>query len=423
MKIQKEELIKRRQALFSMMQKRSLALVYSGEAPHKTLDQFYAYTPNRNFQYLTGIARERFVLVMLKKDVETYTFLFIESDSEEATKWTGKRLMRAEASEISGIPLDDIGYVADLPEFLSQKILSDSRKSLIGMPKILYLDLYRPRPLTKPISMLYAQDIIENYPELALMNLCELIDQLRRVKSTSEIALIQEAIQHTRSGIERMMKEAKVGMNERALASLFEYQIKQSGSEGLAFNTTVAGGPRAVVLHYEDNDQSIEDPSLVLCDLGAVAGGYNADITRTFPINGRFTPRQKQLYEAVLEVNKAVIDQIRPGVMVKDLNAFAKDELANRLLGLGIIKDKMDVDRYYYHSVSHYLGLDTHDVGTYQVPLEPGVVLTVEPGLYIPEEQIGIRIEDDVVVVEDGAINLSADIIKEVDEIESFMKR
>jgi Xaa-Pro aminopeptidase len=133
--------------------------------------------------------------------------------------------------------------------------------------------------------------------------------------------------------------------------------------------------------------------------------------------------RQKQLYEAVLDVNKAVIDQIRPGVMVKDLNAFAKDELANRLLGLGIIKDKIEVDRYYYHSVSHYLGLDTHDVGTYQVPLEPGVVLTVEPGLYIPEEQIGIRIEDDVVVVEDGAINLSADIIKEVDEIESFMKR
>jgi Xaa-Pro aminopeptidase len=246
---------------------------------------------------------------------------------------------------------------------------------------------------------------------------------MRRIKSTDEVNEIRKAIQHTKKGIESVFTLAKVGMNERTLEATFEYNIKLSGSSGISFDTIVASGKNATVLHYIENNQEIPEDALVLLDLGAYHNQYAADISRTFPVSGKFTERQAQLYNMVLEVNKETIKRVKPGIYVKELNDFAKDMLAQGMIDLGMIKEKSEITKYYYHGVSHYLGLDVHDVGTYSEKIEPGVVITVEPGIYIEEEGIGIRIEDDILVTEDGYENLSKDIIKEVKDIENFINK
>ncbi len=212
-------------------------------------------------------------------------------------------------------------------------------------------------------------------------------------------------------------------MNERELESLFEYTIKNVGSKGTSFGTISASGKHATVLHYEDNNGVIEDGTLILNDLGALSNEYAADITRTYPANGVFTDRQKQFYELVLHVNKTIITMVKPGVTFAELNAKANDLLAKGMMDLGKIKESSELKKYYYHSIGHYLGLDVHDVGINSKPLEPGVIITVEPGIYVEEEAIGIRIEDNVLVTKDGYCNLSEAIIKEVADIEHFMKK
>ena len=204
---------------------------------------------------------------------------------------------------------------------------------------------------------------------------------------------------------------------------MYEYALKTHNSEGNSFNPIVASGANGTTLHYEENDQTAEDGSLVLCDLGALAGPYASDISRTFPVNGKFSSRQKEIYELVLSVNKACIDFVKPGIMMSELNLHAKNILAEGALKLGLIQSLDEISKYYYHNVSHYLGLDVHDVGSYLIPLKAGVVLTIEPGFYIEEENIGIRIEDNVLVTETGSINLSESIIKEVKDIEEYMSK
>jgi len=218
------------------------------------------------------------------------------------------------------------------------------------------------------------------------------------------------------------LKFAKPGVNERELEAYYEYQIKMAGSKGISFDSIVASGKNGTILHYIDNFSEVKEGSLVLLDLGAKNGLYSSDISRTFPINGKFSERQKQIYEIVLNTNKKIIEMVKPGVMVNDLNLSAKKMLMEEAKKIGLIKEDHEIDKYYYHGVSHYLGLDTHDVGTYHEPLQAGVVLTVEPGFYIEEEGIGIRIEDNVLVTETGRRNLSESIKKEWIDIENLMK-
>jgi len=287
----------------------------------------------------------------------------------------------------------------------------------------LYLDMYRSKPMTKPVSFESFGYLVEQYPELQLMNVGNLVAKLRRKKTQFEVDEIRKAIQHTKKGIYAIFDYAKPGVNERELEATFEYHIKLSGSSGCSFDTIVASGKNATVLHYVENNQSVNDGDLVLLDLGALSNEYAADISRTFPVNGKFTKRQAELYQLVLDVNKETIKRVKPGIYVKELNDFARNALADGLLKLGLIKEKSEVIKYYYHSVSHYLGLDVHDVGTYSKKIMPGVILTVEPGIYVEEEGIGIRIEDDVLVTEDGYENLSKDIIKEIKDIEAYFSK
>ncbi|MBU1144898.1 MAG: aminopeptidase P family protein [Firmicutes bacterium] len=413
---------KHRQEFADQMKEYSFALFYSGEAPHKTADQFYQYVPNRNFYYLTGLKNANNILLLLKTESSFLEFMFIEEASDFATKWLGRRLTKDEVSTICDVEVKNIHFLNEFTNFVSQQILSNSRKALTVFPKKVYLDLYRSKPNSRPISLDQSDFFLKNYPEIRIQNANEILDIKRMYKSQEEVALISQAIEYAKKGIEAIFRFTKPKYNEHQLEALFEYTIKSEGSEGLSFNSIIASGKNATILHYEDNFCEIKDGDLVLLDLGALSDTYASDISRTFPANGTFTSRQAKIYEIVLSVNKKTIEYVKPGIFVADLNRYAKDLLTQGLKAIGLIKEDSEIDRYYYHSVSHYLGLDVHDVGTYQEPLKPGIVLTVEPGLYIEEEGLGIRIEDNVLVTEEGHINLSESIIKEMKDIEAFMK-
>ncbi len=417
------DFIKRRAAFSKGMDDASFALFYAGKAPHKTNDQKYAFTINKNFYYLTGLIKEYFILLILKNGDNHFEYLFIEEPSDYATKWLGGRMTKEEASEISGIASENILYLNQFDAFVANRVLLDSRQALAKIPERLYLDLFKEKLMEKPFVLELFKKIIDTYPELTIKNLTPIMDEMRRLKTSAEIEEMQKAIDFTEKGIQALMNAVKPGMNERNIEALFEYVIKAEGSEGVSFNTIAASGKNATVLHYEDNNCVIEDGSLLLCDLGALSNEYAADITRTFPANGKFTERQKEFYQLVLDVNKAIISMIKPGVMLSELNSKAYDLLAEGMIKLKKIKEKSELVKYYYHGVGHYLGIDVHDVGTYSKPIEPGVVVTVEPGIYVGEEKIGIRIEDDILVTKEGNTNLSKNIIKEINEIEAYMKK
>lgn len=413
----------RRKALFDRLEDGSFAIIYAGEAPHKTNDQFFPFVVDRNFHYLTGLNRSAFILVLIKSGAKHLEFLFIEEPSDYATKWLGRRMTKEEAVEISGIPLSNIYFVEQFASFITTQVMGNSRKALVKAPTVLYLDLYRYLPYVKSKALVKAEKILETYPELTLKNVDEKLDLLRMTKDDYEVQQIETAIGYAQKGLETIWKSAKPGVNEHELEALFEYASKAAGSEGNSFSTIAASGKNATVLHYEDNNQIAKKGNLVLLDLGCLSGHYASDISRTWPVSGQFSERQKVLYQLVLDVNKQCIDYVKPGLMVADLNAYAKNLLAEGAIKIGLIKEVSEIDRYYYHNVSHYLGLDVHDVGTYQIPLSAGVVLTIEPGLYVEEEAIGIRIEDNVLVTPTGRKNLSKGIIKEIADIEAFMKK
>ena len=413
----------RRKALMDRLDDGSFAVLYAGEAPHKTNDQFFPFVVDRNFHYLTGLNRSAFVLVLIKSGVKRFEYLFIEEPSDYATKWLGRRMTKEEALDVSGIPLTNIFFVEQFAGFITSQVMGNSRKALVKAPSNLYLDLYRYLPYVKPKALVKAEKIIETYPELTLKNIDEILDLQRMIKDEVEVKAIETAIGYAQKGLEAIWKSAKPGVNEHELEALFEYASKAAGSEGNSFSTIAASGKNATVLHYEDNNQVAKKGSLVLLDLGCLSGHYASDISRTWPVSGTFSERQKVLYQLVLDVNKQCIDLVKPGLMVAELNAYAKKLLAEGAIKIGLIKEASEIEKYYYHNVSHYLGLDVHDVGSYQLPLAAGVVLTIEPGLYVEEEAIGIRIEDNVLVTETGHRNLSKGIIKEIADLEAFMKK
>ena len=414
------ELKRRRQKLLEGKTAPAMVCIFSGKAPMKSLDQAYPFCVDRNFYYLTGIERENMILVMRKTPTGDYTeALYIEPYDELLAKWVGARMSATEATEISGIKaVKDIGnFENDLNGIVS---------SCRGMGKLaVYLDLWRHRadqPDT-PAHVL-AKRLQEMYPAVAIEDVKGDMAAMRAYKSESEIEIMRKAQETTRVAIEAMMKHAYPGINEAELEGVFDFELMKQGVRQRAFNSIIAGGGRATTLHYEDNNCVVEDGQMVLIDLGSTAGNYCADISRTFPINGKFTERQKQLYNTVLEAQRIVIKNAKPGLTMGDLNKMVIDHYESRLDDLGLRKDGKTVGSYYYHGVSHSLGLDTHDLITEnERVLRPGTVITVEPGLYVTEEGIGIRIENDVVITEDGCIDLSKDIPVTVEEIEAIMAK
>ena len=406
-----------RDNLLEKIKDNSIVILFAGKSIQKTGDQTYPFTPNRNFYYLTGLKEEEHILVMSKIDGVKASNLYIKDIDLELEKWIGRSIRKEEAIELTGV--DEVKFKSQFEGDIHGMI---TMKEEINI----YLDLERMSVNREgTISHRFAKEIMNKYPQVRVNNVYSKIGELRLRKSEEEVNKIKEAIEITKSGIELLMKEARVGMKEYELEAYFDFNCKTKGATGLAFTTIAAAGKNATTLHYVDNNSELKDGDLILFDLGAEYNCYNADITRVFPVNGKFTERQKEVYNSVLKVNEEIIDLIKPGMKYKEVNEKATDLIAEECIKLGLIKDKKDVRKYYYHSIGHSLGMDTHDIETphRDITFEPGVIFTVEPGIYIEEEEIGIRIEDDILVTEEGAINLSKDIIKSVDDIEEFMNK
>lgn len=409
-----------RKNLVKLLKKESIVLLDSGKAPHKTTDQFYHYTTQRNFFYLTGLNEENCKLVIIKSKTTVSTLLFIEETTEYMRQWLGERISKKEASKITKIPETKIYYLSQF-ETIFRSLMTYGRGIGMTPPKYAYFDLYRVTPTKSPYSYEQFKFIFDIYKELKIENINENLSYLRMFKSDFEISQLQKAIDITKIGLENVMDHLSSRTNEYQLSADFLHQISLEGSSGNSFNTIAASGGNATVLHYEDNNGELQMGNLILFDLGSLYNNYGSDISRTYPLNGKFGDRQKVLYEIVLKANKESIEFLKPGVSWKELNDFAKDILIKECKKIGLIKDDSDINKYYYHSIGHFLGLDTHDVGQYDIKLAEGMVITIEPGLYIKEEGIGIRIEDNILITENGAVNLSKEIIKEVKDIEEYL--
>jgi len=411
----KELFVKNRKKLWDKLQENSITLMFAGEAPYKSADETYAFTPNRNFYYLTGINKEKMILMLVKRNGKVEETIFIEKNDPIMARWVGEKMPQEEVSKTSGI--EKIKFVEEFEETLG--LILDRNKI-----DTLYLDLERQQfHMSASTPQRFASAITARYPYLKINNIYHEIASLRLIKSEEEIELIKEAIDITDKGIKALMTNSKAGMREYELEAYFDFTLKSSGVTDYAFHTIAACGKNATVLHYNENNSELLEGSLVLFDLGAQYKYYNADISRTFPVNGKFTQRQKQIYNVVLRAQEAVTAIARPGILFSVLNETAKKVLAEGCKELGLIKEDSELFKYYFHGVSHYLGLDTHDVGSRDLELKPGMVFTNEPGLYIEEENIGIRIEDNILITESGSENLSKQIIKTVEEIEAFMER
>ena len=404
-----------RKKLIESMKENSLLILFAGSAPYRSADQVYKFTPNRNFYYLTGIDEPNVIVTILKTDKEAIETVYVEREDELMAKWVGRAISKDEASEVSGIK--STKYLDEFDSTISSYI--DRR----GISKI-YLDLERQSiniPSTKAQDM--ANTLRVKYPHLKIKNIFHNIAKLRMVKNDREVELIQKAIGITKEGILAMAKNLTPGMKEYEVEAYFDFKIKSLGASAHAFSTICAAGKNATVLHYEDNNQEAKDGDLILFDLGAEYDYYCSDISRTIPINGKFTDRQKQIYQIVLNAMKEVEKNTKPGLTLADLNNIAKKALAKGCMEIGLIEKEEEIGKYYFHSVGHPLGLDTHDVWIVDSKLEEGAVITNEPGLYIEEEGIGIRLEDDLLVTKDGCINLSKDIPVEIEDIEALMSK
>ncbi|KOP82490.1 aminopeptidase P family protein [Cytobacillus solani] len=412
----KDFFITNRNHLYEELKDQFLLVLFAGKAPQKSADEAYKFVPNRNFYYNTGIDEPNIIFMARKKGSKVEEFLFIEKSDPILEKWVGKSISISEAIDTSGI--DNILYLDQFESTVSQTLISESVFHV-------YLDLER-RELDSSTTKAqqFASKIQANYPYVQINNVYPAISELRVYKTPEEIEKIKKAIEITQNGIRNVMKHAKPGMKEYQLEAHFDFILNTEGVREHAFPTIVASGKNGTVLHYEKNNALVEDDRLVLLDLGAQFEYYNADISYTFPVNGKFTEKQKVYYNIVLKALRETTALIKPGVPFANLNEMTKKILAEECMKVGLIKEENEISEYYYHGVSHFLGLDTHDVGSYKdLVLQPGMVLTVEPGLYIADEEIGIRIEDDVLVTEEGHEVLTKDIIRSIEDIEAFMQK
>jgi Xaa-Pro aminopeptidase len=373
-------------------------------------DKLSKFSQDNNFLYLTGLAYPELIYVAGKFGGRFNDMLFIERSDPERIVWEGKKLSAEEAIEISGIKR--VKYLDEFYPTLS---------AMCPMMKTIYANLGfadLSRPMTFPMFKL--EPLRTRHPQIEIKQLNDLIAPLRKIKDSWEIQQLQKAIDITGKGIMDVMETATAAMMEYELEAMLFYRMQRSGVRNWGFAPIVASGLNAATLHYEKNNCRIEAGELILMDVGAAYNNYSADITRCFPAGATFSERQKQIYSIVLDAQKRVIEMIKPGVTLADLNQATTTFLAEGLLAIGLIENTDDVTKYYMHNVSHFLGMDTHDLGGRMATLEPGNVITVEPGIYIPEEKLGVRIEDDVLITETGFCVLSQNIPKEINDIEEI---
>lgn len=407
---------KRRTNLFNLLPVGSITLVFSGFELKYSADQTFPFEVNRDFYYLTGVNEDNCVLCLVKGKNSTQTILFKEETDPTLALWVGERLTLKAAGEIAKI--DTVLNISKLKGYV-QGLTEATRSAVFGEINVLYLNL--ETDFLYSDSYKFADFVKQTLPQLSIQNVHQKIASLRMIKDKEEINCLQKAVDVTADALAAIRKNIKSGIYEYDIEAEYNYVLKKNNTR-TSFASIIGSGKNSTTLHYVVNSDKVEPNTLCVCDVGVNFQNYASDITRTYPVDGKFTVRQKQIYNIVLKAQTKAMEALRPGLTWPEYNKIARDVLIEESLKIGLIKKPEEIGKYYYHSVGHFLGLDVHDTGDYTKPMEAGMYLTCEPGLYIAEEKIGVRIEDDILITKDGHICLSQGIEKDPDKIEKLLQ-
>lgn len=413
-----------RRRLASLMRANSLAVVNANDVLPSNADGTLAMVPNADLFYLTGIEQEESLLVLYPEadDEKHREILFLREANPEMETWEGHKLTKDEARQISGI--ERVHWLSDFPR-LFHRLMCECEHVYLNSNEhkraVIQVETREARFVT---------EVMRNYPLHDYHRLARLLHQVRVVKSDAEVELIRKACAITKEGFERVLRFTEPGVNETELEAEFAHEFIRRRAR-FAYQPIIASGKNACVLHYIANDQPCRTGDLLLLDVASSYANYNSDLTRTIPVNGRFNRRQKEVYLAVLRILRECIRGLTPGKKWKDWQKEAEELTAKECVDLGLLKaaqvkrqkpDAPAVKKYFMHGVGHPIGLDVHDVGLVTEPMQAGWVMTVEPGIYIPDEGLAVRLENDVLITNDGPVDLMADIAIEPDEIEASMR-
>jgi Xaa-Pro aminopeptidase len=413
-----------RDRLRAMLDPSSLVVVNANDIPPTNSDGSAAVWPNSDLFYLTGVEQEESILVLAPNsyDEKLREILFVRQTNDHLAQWEGHKLTKDEAKAVSGITR--IEWLSAFPGIFRQ---------LMSEMDVVYLNSNdHPRAVIAVESRdaRFVHETQRNYPLHQYRRLAKLMRALRLVKSDLEIGLIGQAVKVTAEGYATAAKLIKPGVNECEIEAEFAREFIRRRSK-FGYLPIIASGKNACVLHYVDNDQPCKKGDLLLLDVAASYANYNADVTRTFPVSGKFSRRQREVYEAVLRVLRKSIEGLKPGKLLKDWQKEGEGSMQQELLNLGLLKpreikkqdpDKPALKKYFMHGLGHPLGLDVHDVNTPGSPVAPGWVMTVEPGIYLPDEGFAVRLEDDILIGNDGNTNLTSEIPIEAADVEKMMR-
>ncbi len=415
---------KNRARFSSQMKKGGLAIFCSNDIYPTSADGSMPFKQATDIFYLSGVDQEESVLIIFPDAFQAAQreILFLKETNEHIAIWEGAKLSKEEARKQTGI--QNIQWIKDLEKVLHL---------LLNEASCVYLNSNehtRAGIEVETREMRFSKWFRNKYPHYLIERSAPIMHDLRSVKDAEEIKQLNRAIEITRSGFMRVMKMVKHGVMEYEIEAEYAHEFLRNGSRGFAYTPIIASGFNACVLHYIENDKPCHDGDMLLMDVGAEYGNYNADMTRCIPVNGRFSPRQANVYNAVLRVMKGAKNLLKPGVYLGDYHKEVGELMTKELVDLGLItmqevrdesKDWPAYKRYFMHGTSHFLGLDVHDVGDWTIPVREGNVFTIEPGIYIREESLGIRLENNIVITSNGNIDLFSDFPLEVEEIEDAM--
>ena len=419
-----ELFIKNRNKLIAELPPKSMVLISSNDIMPTNADGTMGFKQQTDLFYLSGLDQEETLLLIYPDAPEAHLreIAFVRETSELIAIWEGHKYTKEEATAISGIK--NIQWTSNFESILKTLIYSADTVYMIDNEHM------RNSSLVETQNARLVQEIKDKYPLHRIGRLPPILNTLRMKKEPAELAAMQKAIDITENGFRRVLGFTKPGVWENEIEAEFIHEFIKSRSGGFAYTPIIASGANACVLHYIENERVCQDGDLLLLDVGACYGNYNADMTRTIPVNGKFSPRQKEVYKAVQAVLDYATDLMRPGIYWVDYQKSVEKFMEEQLIGLGLFT-RQDVDnqdpsqplfkKYFMHGVAHHLGLDVHDVWDKYKPFEAGMVLTCEPGIYIREEGIGIRLENNLLITDGPAINLMANIPIDIEEIESLM--
>lgn len=426
--IDKNLFVSNRKRLTGELKPRSLAVFNSSDIMPTTADGTFPFRQNSDLFYLTGINQEESILLVCPdfKDVKRREILFLVEPNEHLEKWHGHKLAKAEATAISGI--STVHWISEF-EGMFHHLMA------MGNADNVYLNSnehYRSEVVVQTRDARFIEWCQSRYPLHTYQRAAPLMAKLRTIKQSQEIRLIQKACDITELAFRRVLEFVKPGVTEYEVEAEYIHEFVRNGSRGHAYTPIIASGKNNIVLHYIENSQRCRKGDLLLLDAGAEYANYNSDLTRTIPVSGKFTNRQKQVYNAVLRIQRKAMGMMRSNVAYFDFHREVEKLMESELIGLKLIS-KTDVKsqkpgqeafrKYFYHGTSHMLGLDVHDVGNMHEKMAIGSVWTVEPGIYIKEEGFGVRLENNVVIKKNGFEDLMKNIPIEADEIEDLMNQ